>query len=111
MTDDQPSASTGAVPAPPSATASGTLPSPLWLLFGLGVLACVAWLGAVLLDLWPPTARLFPLPSRGSIRVVLVLAVPALILLGVRSSRTPARRHARIFFLVDALVALLVALP
>ncbi|HEV2461775.1 MAG TPA: hypothetical protein VGS80_25745 [Ktedonobacterales bacterium] len=112
MTDDQPSASMGAVPAPPSATASGPLPYPLWMLFGLGVVVCVAWLGAVLLDLWgAPATHLLPSPLRGGLRVVLVLAVPALILLVVRSPRQPARRHARAFFFVEALVVLIVALP
>ena len=116
MTDDQPAASRGAVPAPASVTASGTLPYPLWMLFGLGVFVCVAWLGTVLVDLWgTPATHLLPLPLRGGIRVVLVLvlvlAVPALILLVVRSPRQPARRHARAFFLVEALVVLTVALP
>ncbi len=113
MTEEPPSAGTRAAPASPSSSASGTLPYPLWMLFGLGALACVAWFGAVLVDLWAPAAGLMPiwLWLRSAMQVVLVLAVPTLILTVMRSPRLPARRHARAFVAVEALLMLLVALP
>lgn len=93
---------------------------PLWMLFGLGALCCAAWIGAGLLDL---TAQgefdlgaldaLTRMPAWLLIvfRVMLVLAVPTLILCALRSPRLPARRHARAFYIVEALVMALVALP
>lgn len=104
----------GAAPTPPrsAATASGSLLSyPLGLLFGLGALACVAWLGAVLLDLWMLPASLEPMWLRGGIHVVVVLVVPAFILLVVRSPHLPARQHGRVFFTVEGCLLVLVALP
>jgi hypothetical protein len=102
------------VPTPPrsAATVSGSLLSyPLGLLFGLGALACVAWLGAVLLDLWMLPASLEPGWLRGGIHVVVVLVVPAFILLVVRSPRLPAWHRGRVFFMVEGCLLVLVALP
>jgi hypothetical protein len=115
MTEDPPAPAprSGAVPTPPrsAATASGSLSYPLGLLFGLGALACVAWLGGVLLDLWMLPASLEPTWLRGGIHVVVVLVVPAFILLVVRSPHLPALHHGRAFFTVEGCLLVLVALP
>jgi hypothetical protein len=91
--------------------ARDTLPFPLWVLFGLGALSCATWVGATLLDLWAPTSRLAPTWVWRGAHVALVLTVPALILLFVRSSRMPPRRHPRALLFTEAFVALIVALP
>ena len=95
----------------PSATASDALPFSVWLLFGLGVVSCATWIGAVLLDLWAPTSNLAPIWLWHGLHAALILAVPALILLFGRSPHMPARRHPRAFFAVMALLALIIALP
>jgi hypothetical protein len=64
----------------------------------------------VRLDLWIASS-LAPMWLGVALHAALILAVPALILLFVRSSRMPARRHPGAFFAVMALLALILALP
>lgn len=109
--DEQAPTSAGASAISPSAAPGDTLPFPFWALFGMGALNCVTWVVATLLDLWTPKSSLAPMWLWNGLHVALVLAVPALILLFVRSSRMPPRRHPRVFFMVAALLALIAALP
>ena len=111
MADESSQAPAGARAASPSVAASDTSPFPLWQLFGLGVLSCATWVGAVLLDLWAPTSSLAPIWLSRGLHAALILAVPALILLFMHSPRMPVRRHQRAFFAVMALLALILALP
>lgn len=98
-------------PLSPPSPAGASLPYPLTALFGFGILAGLAWLGALTLDLWPPLAGLVPPWLRVGGRAVLVLAVPTLVLLALRSRRLPARRHARTFYTLEALLMVVVAIP
>lgn len=95
--------------APPAATGDPP-PFSLWTLLGLGALSCVTWGGAIALDFWAPPASLAPMWLWGGLHVALILAVPALILLVARPPRLSARRHPLARLIVEALLALILAL-
>lgn len=98
--------------APQAAQAArDSLPFPFWLLFGLGAFSCATWIGAALLDVSGQAGALAQIWPLVFVRAALVLTVPAVILLFLRSSRMPARRHPLALLLVEAFVALIAALP
>jgi len=86
---------------------------PRWLLFGLGALCGATWLGAALLKsgALPVTRPYLPAWRSDALGAVLALSVPTLILLLLRSPHLPARRHARAFYGVEALLMVLLAIP
>lgn len=88
-----------------------SLPFSLWKPFTLGVVSCLAWLGAVAADLWKPAQGDVPMWLRIGAHVVLVLAPAALAPLWLKTPRLPARQHPRAFFAALALVALVLAIP
>lgn len=94
----------------PSAVAGDTPPFSLWALLGLGALSCVTWGGSIALDFWTPAASLAPMWLWSGLHVALVLAVPALILLVARPPRLSSRRHPLARLIVEALLALILAL-
>lgn len=110
MTGEPPQAPIGVSAAAPSA-GRGKLPFPFWLVFGLGVFSSAAWLGALLLDTAASENRLTPAWMWNGVRILLVLAVPALVLFVTRSWRMPARRLPRAYFAVMALIMIAAATP
>src|SRR5215469_11790929 len=88
----------------PVAVVIGTRLSLRWLPFGLGALAGIAWVGAVLQDPWRPVAGVVPVWLHSGLHVMLVLAVPTLIVLVLRPLRLPpAYQRARtvVFVVVE----------
>jgi hypothetical protein len=92
-------------------TVRAKLPYPGWLLFFLGVLTCVAWLGGVALRLLRPVIGAAPSWIWNGVAMALVL-IPLAVVLGLmRSRRAPRLRHPRRYYALMAAITLVTATP
>lgn len=110
-TDSEPPPPTREATSSALAMARGGLPYPLWMLCGLGALSGFLWIGALALDFLASSSLLLPVWGRDAIHALLVLVIPAIVILFVRSRRLLARRHALAFFTLEGLLLLVVAIP